>query len=113
MWPPDGRSEQYGDLASVSWVDPRRSDRSTASHWNKTGGKGGGRGEAMRNIYLLCREQDISGVNWCACLFCRRYWAFWIWSCVPVMVMMRSSEPSSGSSILMDAPHSWRICLIL
>lgn len=29
------------------------------------------------------------------------------------MVMMRSSEPSSGSSILMDAPDSWRICLIL
>lgn len=47
------------------------------------------------------------------CLFCSRYWAFWIWSCVPVMVMMRSSEPSSGSSILMDAPDSWRICLIL
>lgn len=48
-----------------------------------------------------------------ACLFCSKYWAFWIWSCVPVMVMMRSSEPSSGSSILMDAPDSWRICLIL
>lgn len=46
------------------------------------------------------------------CLFCSRYWAFWIWSCVPLMVMMRSSEPSSGSSILMDAPDSWRICLI-
>lgn len=49
----------------------------------------------------------------CTYLFCRRYWAFWIWSSVPVMVMMRSSEPSSGSSILIDAPHSWRICLIL
>lgn len=47
------------------------------------------------------------------CLFCSKYWAFWIWSCVPVMVMIRSSEPSSGSSILMDAPDSWRICLIL
>lgn len=44
MWPPDGRSEQYGDLASVSWVDPRRSGRSTASHWNKTGGEGEGGG---------------------------------------------------------------------
>lgn len=50
---------------------------------------------------------------WSTCLFCSRYWAFWIWSCVPVMVIMRSSEPSSGSSILMDAPDSWRICLIL
>lgn len=47
------------------------------------------------------------------CLFCSRYCAFWIWSCVPAMVMMRSSEPCNGSSILMDAPDSRRICLIL
>ncbi len=46
-------------------------------------------------------------------LFCNRYWAFWIWSWVPVMVMMRSSDPCRGSSILIDAPDSWRICLIL
>lgn len=115
MWPPDGRSEQYGDLASVSWWILEEAAGVLPHTGTRPGGRGegkGGRG-AMRNIYLLCREQDISGVNWCACLFCRRYWAFWIWSCVPVMVMMRSSEPSSGSSILMDAPHSWRICLIL
>ncbi|KAF3848650.1 hypothetical protein F7725_015148 [Dissostichus mawsoni] len=46
------------------------------------------------------------GGHWRTCLFCSRYWAFWIWSCVPVMVMIRSSEPSSGSSILMEAPDS-------
>ncbi len=57
--------------------------------------------------------KSFLGNHGSTCLFCSRYWAFWIWSCVPVMVMMRSSEPSSGSSILMDAPDSWRICLIL
>lgn len=57
--------------------------------------------------------QGWGATPWYTCLFWRRYWAFWIWSCVPVMVMMRSSEPSSGSSILIDAPDSWRICLIL
>lgn len=29
------------------------------------------------------------------------------------MVMIRSSDPSKGSSILIEAPDSWRICLIL
>lgn len=38
MWAPDGRSEQYGHLASVFWLDPRRSGRSTASRWNQTRG---------------------------------------------------------------------------
>lgn len=63
-----------------------------------------------RNQWWMC---SFWGNHRCTCLFCSRYWAFWIWSCVPVMVMMRSSEPSSGSSILIDAPDSWRICLIL
>lgn len=46
------------------------------------------------------------------CLLCKRNWAFWIWSWVPVMVIIRSSDPSRGSSILIAAPESWRICLI-
>ena len=61
-------------------------------------------------------KMEVSVLQWGhvgTCLFCRRYWAFWIWSWVPVMVMIRSSEPSRGSSILMEAPDSWRICLIL
>lgn len=64
-------------------------------------------------VLLWSWRQHLKRNQWCTCLFCSRYWAFWIWSWVPVMVMMRSSEPSSGSSILIDAPDSWRICFIL
>ena len=45
-------------------------------------------------------------------LICSKYWAFWICSWLPVMVMMRSLEPGMASSIVMPAPDSCRICRI-
>jgi len=42
-----------------------------------------------------------------------RYCAFWIWSCVPVMLMMRSVAPGCSSSMVIVASDSARICLIL
>ena len=65
-----------------------------------------------RRIPVASLYLPNSGLGVGTCLFCSRYWAFWIWSWVPLMVIMRSSEPSRGSSILIEAPDSWRICLI-
>lgn len=66
------------------------------------------------HLYLSAWLKRFRGENSFSetCLVCKRNWAFWIWSWVPVMVIIRSSDPSRGSSILIAAPESWRICLI-
>ena len=46
-------------------------------------------------------------------LICSRYCAQCIWSLVPTIVMIRSSDPSSGSAMDTDARDCWRISLIL
>lgn len=46
-------------------------------------------------------------------LCCSMYCAIWICFCVPVMVMIRSVDPGSASSIWMNALDSERIRRIL
>ena len=67
-----------------------------------------------RNAILKSLHSSFSVVqlHWGLYLICKRYWALWIASAVPVIVMMRSSESVVGSSILMPAPDFWRISLM-